>query len=182
MYTSFFFSPQWGRLVHSVLAVRTGVSALLPQVWPPASPLPAERRCPALPPRPSTRCPAHQWRGEGRFICVPFLFIAVEPWWWVYVCRFWLKFAPGNFLHSLNAIRKPVKVWQWVRTKHTELQTNILWEFILGFTASSSPCRWKQSSDPAVWGSGQELLCIDLWTQLGPLLPQPAPPCPETSV
>lgn len=58
------FPPQWGRLVHGVLAVRTGVSALLPEVWPPASPLSPERRRSALPARPSSHRPAHQWRGE----------------------------------------------------------------------------------------------------------------------
>lgn len=58
------FSPQWSRLVHGVLAVRTGVSALLPEVWPPASPLPPERRRSALPARPPAHRPAHQWRGE----------------------------------------------------------------------------------------------------------------------
>lgn len=34
------------------------------------------------------------------------------------VLRFWPKCVPGIFLLSLNAIRKPVKVWQWVRIKH----------------------------------------------------------------
>lgn len=51
---------QRGRLLHCVVAVRAGRSALLPEMWPPASPLPAEGRRSALPAGPAAGCPAHQ--------------------------------------------------------------------------------------------------------------------------
>lgn len=115
------FAPQWGRLVHGVLAVRTGVSALLPEVRPPASPLPPERRRSALPARPSAHRPAHQWRGEDGAPCLwPWLFTRTELQGRFHGFRFWLKFVPGIFLLSPNATRKPVKAWQWVRTKRMQ--------------------------------------------------------------
>lgn len=58
---------QWGRFLHCVVAVWTGSSALLPEVWPPASSLAAEGRCSALPTGPAAGCPAHQWRGLASF-------------------------------------------------------------------------------------------------------------------
>lgn len=62
--TSHCSASQWGQLLLCVVAVWAGSSALLPEMWPPASSLSAERRRSALPAGPATGRPAHKWRGE----------------------------------------------------------------------------------------------------------------------
>lgn len=121
---------QWGRLLHCVVAVWAGCSALLPEMWPPASPLAAEGRCSALPAGPAAGCPAHQWRGEAslragvkKSALHKDIFSSGQNYNGVLCCRFWLKFAPGISLLSLSATRRPVKAWQWVSNAHKCTQT-----------------------------------------------------------
>lgn len=115
------FSPQRGRLVHGVVAVRAGISALLPEVRPPAPTVPAEGGRSALPAGPPAHCPAHQRRGEGAVAHLRrgLFFTGLD----LTFCGFrsWLRFVPGIFLLSQNATRKPVKVWRLVSAKITHI-------------------------------------------------------------
>lgn len=107
---------------------------------------------------------------------------------WFYIgftvhCRFWLRFAPGIFLLSLNDTERPVRAWQWVRNTFdiTHRQTTILWWSSINHNQRLSPCRWEQTCLQVVWGAGRQLLLVRLWSQFAVLCPQPAAPCPETS-